>query len=90
MTSWTFRFSTEAEKQFDKLDKPIQKKVDEFFQSRVLTQPNPRTYGKQLKERLKIFWSYRVGDYRVICNLQDKELVILALQIAYRRDVCKA
>ncbi|NBT85997.1 MAG: type II toxin-antitoxin system RelE/ParE family toxin [Alphaproteobacteria bacterium] len=90
MTNWTFRFSTEAEKQFDKLDKPIQKKIDEFFKSRVLAQPNPRTYGKQLKGRLKIFWSYRVGDYRVICNLQVKELVILALQIAHRRDVYKA
>ncbi|MBY0281582.1 MAG: type II toxin-antitoxin system RelE/ParE family toxin [Alphaproteobacteria bacterium] len=43
-----------------------------------------------MKGRLKVFWSYRVGDYRIICNLQDKEFVILALQIAHRRDVYKA
>ena len=87
MISWGFRFSEEAEKQFDKLDRPIQKKLRDFFRLRVLTQPNPRVYGKQLKGTLKTFWSYRVGDYRVICNLQDKELIILAVKIAHRRDV---
>ncbi len=90
MIKWNFRFSEEAEKEFNKLDKPIQKKIRDFFNNRVLSQPNPKIYGKQLKGSLKTFWSYRVGDYRLICNLQDKEFVILALKVAHRREVYKA
>ena len=89
MIKWRFRFSQEAEKQFDKLAKPIQKKIRDFFNNRVLTQPNPRLYGKQLNGSLKTFWSYRIGDYRVISYLQDKEFVILAVKIAHRREVYK-
>ncbi len=50
---------------------------------------NPRKYGKQLKGPLKLFWRYRVGQYRIICEIKDDELVILALNINHRRSIYK-
>lgn len=50
---------------------------------------NPRSNGKALKGKLKSFWRYRYGDYRVIISINDTELVVLALAVGHRRDIYK-
>jgi mRNA interferase RelE/StbE len=55
----------------------------------VLETTDPRKSGKGLRANLSGLWRYRVGDYRVICSIEDHELVVLALQIGHRRDVYK-
>jgi mRNA interferase RelE/StbE len=54
---------------------------------RVATKDDPRALGKALKGPLGDLWRYRVGDYRVICDIQDKVLTVLVLRVGNRRDV---
>ncbi|MCL2079869.1 MAG: type II toxin-antitoxin system RelE/ParE family toxin [Oscillospiraceae bacterium] len=48
---------------------------------------NPRKHGKALSENLKGFWCYEVGNYRIICEIKDRKLVIVAVHIGHRREV---
>lgn len=68
------------------------KKLDRFTQNRIKMYLNkivhhPREKGKGLIANRSGHWRYRIGDYRVIVNIQDSELVILALEVGHRRDV---
>lgn len=85
--TWTLQFSTEAKKKLKKLDRPISERIIAFFHARVLMCSNPRQFGKPLLADLRGYWSYRIGDYRVICDIRDDELVILAVEVGHRRDV---
>ena len=80
------RFSKQAEKEFYKLDKPIQKQLKKFIEK--LTQlEDPRSRGKALTANLAGLWRYRVGKYRLICKIIGSELVILVVDIAHRNDI---
>lgn len=85
--NWSIKFSPEFEKEWDKTDPSIQKKVIHFFTERLQTEEHPKSFAKPLTGNLKNFWRFRIGDYRVICNLIEDERVIYLLRIAHRRDV---
>ena len=84
--AWIVKFKESAKKELSKLDKPIAKKLV-FFLHTLSTCENPRDKGKQLKGKLKEFWRYRVGDYRIITKITDQEITILVLKVAHRKDV---
>ena len=48
---------------------------------------NPRAHGIPLKADKSGQWRYRIGDYRLICSINDNKLVVLALKIGHRRNV---
>lgn len=50
---------------------------------------NPRVYGKALDGNLRGLWRYRIWDYRIICEIQDEKLIVLALEIGHRKDIYK-
>ena len=52
---------------------------------RVHLSSNPRVIGKQLRDSR--FWRYRVGDYRILCTIEDDRLVVLVVELGHRRDV---
>ena len=54
---------------------------------RVATRDNPREIGKALRGRLSGHWGYRVGGYRVICEIRDSALVVLVVEVGGRGDV---
>ena len=85
--TWTLQLSIDAEKNMENLDKPIRSRIFKFFHNRVLQSTNPRQFGKPLSGDLLGLWSYRVGDYRVICDIQDHEFVILAVDVGHRREI---
>lgn len=84
---WKLEVSKEADKDLSRLDKPVKQRIVTFLQERVLPTGNPRQFGKALTGRLKQYWSYRIGDYRVIADIQDHRLTILAISIDHRRQV---
>ena len=86
-TKWELRFQKDAQKEFLKLDPPIQRRILQYFKERILVSSNPRTYGKALTGNLQEFWRYRVGDYRVICKIEDEKIVITVVMIGHRREV---
>lgn len=73
-------------KQFKKLDRFVQKQIKSYLEK---VSSEPRTKGKGLVANRSGQWRYRIGDYRVIVNIQDEELVILALEVGHRKNIYK-
>lgn len=84
----TVEFAEKAKKEFLKLDKPIQKKIQNFI-VKLQRMKNPRSSGKALVRNLAGRWRYRVGDYRLVCEIEDEKILVTVLHIAHRREVYK-
>ena len=84
--AWTIEFEKKAKKEFTSLDKPIQKQIDKFL-LKLMKITNPRSIGDALQGQLKNLWRYRVGDYRLICSIEDKAITVLVLRVGHRREV---
>lgn len=84
--AWTLRISDTAKRQLKKLDRSTAQALLRYLNRLLLEAENPRQRGKALTANLTGLWRYRVGDYRLICDLQDGELVVLVLQIAHRSE----
>ncbi|MGD0792217.1 MAG: type II toxin-antitoxin system RelE/ParE family toxin [Terriglobales bacterium] len=87
--AWKIKLSPTALKQLDKLDKPVEQRILKFLHQRVEKLDDPRKIGARLQGPLSEFWKYRVGDYRLICSLEDDRFVVLVLRIGHRREVYK-
>ncbi len=77
------------EKEFKKLDRYTQRILKAWIQKNLVGCENPREHGKGLRANLSGLWRYRIGDYRIICDIQDEELVILALTVGHRSEIYK-
>ena len=84
--AWTLRISDTAKRQLKKLDRSTAQALLRYLNRLLLEAEKPRQRGKALTANLTGLWRYRVGDYRLICDLQDGELVVLVLQIAHRSE----
>jgi len=85
--AWTINYSGRALKSLRKMDRHNARRIVDFLDSRVAPAADPRQLGKALKGELGEFWRYRVGDYRILCEIRDDELVILAAVIGHRKEV---
>jgi mRNA interferase RelE/StbE len=85
--AWTIEWSANAGKQLKKLDRAIQSSIVDYIDGRIAPSSNPKHFGKPLHARLKGLWRYRVGDYRIICRIEDDRLVVLVVAIGHRKDV---
>lgn len=86
--AWKIEFSAEADRELSKLDGLVIKRILKFLQERVAKLDNPRSIGNALQgPRFGEFWKYRVGDYRLICKIEDACVVVLVLRIGHRSDV---
>lgn len=84
---WTINYSDRALRSLRKMDKQNARRIVDFMDLRIAVAADPRQSGKPLKGELGEFWRYRVGDYRILCEIRDDELVILAATIGHRREV---
>lgn len=87
--NWTIEYTRTAESQLRKLDKQVAKRILDYLDDKIATLDNPRTRGKALSGRLGELWRYRVGDYRVICEIQDNIMRILVVEAGHRKQVYK-
>lgn len=86
--AWRIELTATAVKQISKLDKSEAKRITSFLRQRLATLDDPRSTGKALTgPQLGTYWRYRVGDYRIICDIQDGALCILVIEVGNRRDV---
>lgn len=86
--AWRIELTATAAKQLAKLDKGEAKRITTFLRQRLAVLDDPRTTGKALTgPQLGSYWHYRVGDYRLICDIQDGILCILVIEVSNRRDV---
>ena len=86
---YTVNTTPRFDKEFKKLDKYTQWMLVAWIDKNLENCTNPRIYGKGLTSNRRGQWRYRIGDYRIICNIEDNKLVILALTVAHRRDIYK-
>lgn len=85
--AWTVEFSPDAEKALDRLDRPVQRRIRDFLDHRLLRAPDPRKLGAALSGNLKGAWKYRVGDWRIIARIKDEIVTIYVVRIGHRRAV---
>ncbi|MEE0435865.1 MAG: type II toxin-antitoxin system RelE/ParE family toxin [Peptococcaceae bacterium] len=75
------------DKEFRKLDRYTQKMIAAWIHKNLSGCENPRQHGKALTANRKGQWRYRIGDYRLICHIEDERLIILALSIGHRKQI---
>ncbi|MEO9149924.1 MAG: type II toxin-antitoxin system RelE/ParE family toxin [Burkholderiaceae bacterium] len=86
--AWSVELSTQAQKNLRALDGQVARRILSFLHERVSSLEDPRNIGEALHgARLGNLWKYRVGDYRLICDLQDERLRVLVVKVGNRREV---
>jgi mRNA interferase RelE/StbE len=86
--AWRVELSADVDRELAKLDPQHRKRILKFLSERVARLDNPRSIGQALHgSRLGEFWKYRVGDYRLICKIEDDRLVVLVLRVGHRREI---
>ena len=86
--AWRIELSGLAQRNLKKLDRQVAKRILAFLHGRLSRLDDPRSIGQALKgSDLGQFWKYRVGDWRIIASIEDREIRILVVRIANRREV---
>ena len=86
--AWKVELDSAAERDLDKLDPQIARRILTFLHGRIAPLDDPRSIGEALKgSKLGELWKYRVGDYRMISSIEDGALRILVVKIGNRREV---
>jgi mRNA interferase RelE/StbE len=89
MQKYSVELSERFTKEFRKLDKYTQRMIRAWINKNLVDCTDPRQHGKGLTANRGGQWRYRIGDYRLICEINDNELIILALSVGHRREVYK-
>lgn len=85
--AWNVEFLDTAKRQLRKIDKTWQAAILDYLEDEIAPLQDPRSRGKALVGDKQGLWRYRVGDYRILCEIRDTELVITAVAIGHRREV---
>ena len=87
--AWQINFNKAVEKKLKKLDTVVSKQLIDFLKETIALSSNPREHGKSLKGSLREYWRYRVGDYRIICKIDDAVITVFVVDIGHRKDIYK-
>lgn len=87
--SYTIQTTPRFDKEFKKLDFYTQKIIKAWINKNIQGCEDPRIHGKTLSSNRSGQWRYRIGDYRLLCEIHDNELIILALSVGHRKEVYK-
>ncbi|MBI4164870.1 MAG: type II toxin-antitoxin system RelE/ParE family toxin [Acidobacteria bacterium] len=85
--AWRVEISRTAEKQIKKLDRQVRTDLVRYLRERVVGATNPRSFGKPLRGEKKGLWRYRVGDYRIICDIRDSDETAVVLALGHRKHI---
>ena len=87
MIVWRVDFLESAKRELKKLDKRWQLAILDYLEDEIAGLDNPRNRGKPLVGDKQGLWRYRVADYRIVCEIRDAELLIVAVTIGHRKNV---
>ncbi|MXZ90301.1 MAG: type II toxin-antitoxin system RelE/ParE family toxin [Chloroflexi bacterium] len=85
--AWTIEYSDTARSQLRRLDRQMARRVVDYMGERVAPREDPRSVGRALTGPLGGLWRYRVGDCRVVCEIQDDVLRVLVVRVGRRDNV---
>jgi mRNA interferase RelE/StbE len=83
---WRVFFDPAAEKQFCKLGRTAQREIEKYIAKNLESEEDPRRFGKPFLS-VRNAWRYRVGDYRLVCQIQNDKLIVLVIKVGHRREV---
>ena len=84
--TWRIEYTGNAKKTLQKLDKTVSRRIVGKMDN-VAKLEDPRSIGKRLVGNFAGYWRYRVGDYRIICNIDDGNLLVLVIEINHRSKI---
>jgi mRNA interferase RelE/StbE len=86
--AWRIEFDPRALAELKRLDKPVQLRIVKVLRERIAPLADPRNLGQALRgEELGRYWKYRIGDYRLVCDIRDETITILVLRVGHRREI---
>jgi mRNA interferase RelE/StbE len=85
--AWTIEYTETALRWLRKTDRQVARRILDFMDERVAKVDDPRGMGKALSNQFSGLWRYRIGDYRLIRDLQDERLCVLVVEIGNRREI---
>ena len=86
---WQIEWEDKAVRELKKLDVRVQRTIVRFLREKIATDDDPRRFGDPLTKDLKGLWNYRIGDYRIICSIENKRVVVLVVRVGHRRSAYK-
>lgn len=84
---YSIETTSRFDREFKKLDNYTQRMIKAWIDKHLIDCVNPRQHGKSLTANRSGQWRYRIGDYRLICFIEDDKLIITALNIGHRREI---
>jgi mRNA interferase RelE/StbE len=84
---WRVEFSPRAERRLGKIAQGDRVRILRFLSDRIAVAEDPRRTGKALRGPPDGLWRYRVGDFRIICEIKDRRITVLVLEIGHRREI---
>lgn len=84
---WQIELTDGAVKQLKKMGHTEAKRIRDYLRERVQPLEDPRQLGKPLQGNMGELWRYRVGDYRLIAQIEDERVCVLVVRIGHRREV---
>ena len=85
--NYQFRVTARFKRQFRKLDRYTQRMISNWIDKNLVGTPDPRSHGKPLRGNYAGQWRYRIGNYRLICEIEDDCFYIQALEIGHRKEI---
>lgn len=85
--TWKIEWDDRARKELRKLDSSIQKEILSYLRLRIMELTNPRVFGQSLTGNKVGLWRYRVGNYRIICKIEDDILVVFVIGVGHRKEI---
>ncbi len=87
MKKYSLEYSKRSIKELQKMDRYTRQMIYSWISKNLVDCTDPRAHGKALTANRKGQWRYRIGDYRLICLIQDEELIILAITVGHRKNI---
>ena len=82
--AWKIEWATSVQKNMKNVDHAERKKIRDYLEHKVAVLDDPRQLGKPLLGNMANFWRYRVGNYRIIVSIEEKEVKILVVRVGHR------
>jgi len=83
---WTVKWDEQALKEAAKLDVAVRRSIHQFLKDRIVTEDDPKRFGRALRWSHAGLWRYRIGDYRIICRIEHDRRVVKVVRVAHRSD----
>ena len=85
--TWKVEWDERARRELRELDRRVQRVILRFLRERIAPPDDPRRFGKSLRHELKGLWRYRLGDYRIVCRIEDEQITVVVLAVGHRKRI---